>query len=83
MSNPNTNVIAKSLRNRGNLTEASSSSMKVVYIGKDMQPVSISKMISLNSLAWQKLACFSSLFNTVSSLAPVHSVADIISLVST
>ena len=83
MSNPNTNVLARSLRNRGNLAEASSSSMKVVYVGKDMQPVTISKIKSLNSPSWQKSACFSSLFNTVSSLFSAHSVADLISLVST
>ena len=82
MSNLNTNVLARSLRNRGNAPDTSSSSMSVVHIVKDIQHVTLPKIKSVNSPSWQKSACFGSLFNALSDLVAAHSVADVVSLVS-
>ena len=79
MPNPNTNL---TLRNRGINTLTTTNGMRTVYIGKNMQPIVLSQLKSVNSHSWQKAACFNSLFNSVSSLIGAHSVVDIISLVA-
>ena len=79
MSNPNTAALALAIRNR---QSNSTSYGRTVHIGKDMQPINLPKMHSVNSHAWQKAASFGTLFETVSNLVDAHSVADIISLVS-
>ena len=56
--------------------------MKVVYIGKDQQPVTIIQMISISKPAWRKSACFESLRNTVYSLVDSHSVAELTSFIA-
>ena len=83
MSNPNTAALAMALRNRSNNPVNSSPGGRTVYIGKDRQPVNLPKMKSVNSQAWQKASSFGTLFDTVSNLIDAHSVADVISLVST
>ena len=84
MSNPNTNALALSNRRYIDTTanRDTNSGIKLVHIGKDMQPVTIVKMSSINSHAWKKSACFDSLQTTIYNLAESHTVADIISLVS-
>ena len=76
MSNPNTNALA--IANKKN----QSSHMRVVHIGKDAQPVTLPIMTSMNSHPWKKSASFDILKNTVDSLVPSHTVADIIALVA-
>ena len=83
MSNPNINALSLSTR----FTDAPSSQdatsgLKVVHIGKDMQPVTIVKMASINSQAWKKSACLTSLRTSVYNLVESHTVADLISLIS-
>ena len=76
MSNSNTQNLSLASR------RASSSDIRVVYIGKDAQPINLAQMTSVNSHAWQKSASFESLKRTVYILAASHTVTDIISLVS-
>ena len=80
MSNPNTNVLAFNRRSGTRLPDYSD--MRVVYIGKDQQPVNLPKMASINSDSWKKSASFDILVNSVDSLVDAHSVADVVSLVS-
>ena len=56
--------------------------MRVIHIGKDQQPVTLPRMISVNGQSWKKAASFSTLDNLVYSLVDAYSVADVISLVS-
>ena len=72
MSNPNTNLLASAANN---------SRMRTFYIGKDYQPVILSKISSLNSYSWRKSTSFT-LENSVYSLLGSHTVAGFISLVS-
>ena len=83
MSNPNTSGICIANRHRQQSNTAiSASQLKVVHIGKNKQPVTIVKMVSINEQAWKKSACFESLRNTVYSLVDAHSVAEITALVT-
>ena len=83
MSNPNTSALSMANRQRHQLgSDSTASNLKVVYIGKDKQPVTIIPMVSINGQAWKKSACFESLRNIVYSLADSHSVAEVTSLVS-
>lgn len=81
MSNPNTHTLASSLRHNRNSAGISSKS-QVVHVCKDHQHINLPMMASMNSDAWKKSASFSSLATTVGSLIESHSVADVISLVS-
>ena len=54
-----------------------------MYIGKDIYPINLPQMKSINSHAWQKASSFDTLFDTVSNSVDANSVADVISLVST
>ena len=81
MSNPNTQALASSLRNVRTSSTVSSTS-RVVYVGKDQQPITLPKMASMNSNTWKKSASFSTLATAVEGLVDAHSVADIMSLVS-
>ena len=56
--------------------------MRVIHIGKDIQPVNLPGMASVSSFSWGKSASFCTLHDTIYSLADFHSVADVISLVS-
>ena len=56
--------------------------MRVINIGKNIQPVNLSGMASVSSLSWEKSASFCTLHETIYSLADFYSVADVISLVS-
>ena len=56
--------------------------MRVVYIGKDSQPVNLAVMSSVNSHSWRKSASYKSLKYNVYSLVTAHTVADLISMVS-
>ena len=83
MSNPNTSAICIANRHRQQSNAAiSASQLKVVHIGKNKQPVTIVKMVSINEQAWKESACFGSLRNTVYSLVDAHSVAEITALVT-
>ena len=76
MSNPNTNAVALSRRN------SSHTNARVVYIGKDSQPVFLPKMVSVNCPSWEKAASFGILEDTVYSLSESHTVADLVNLAS-
>ena len=54
----------------------------MIYIGKNQQPVTLSRITSVNGHYWKKAASFGTLENLVYSLVDAHSVADVISLVS-
>ena len=56
--------------------------MNIVYIVKDMQPVTPLTMTSINNPSWQKAACFGTMFDIVSSLVDAHSITEVISMVS-
>ena len=47
-----------------------------------MQPIALAKMAFVNSFTWKKSASFTTLKNTIYPLAEVHTMADVISLVS-
>ena len=83
MSNPNSLAVNAANRQR-NTTPASNlaSGLKIVHIGKDMQPVTIVKMVSVNKETWEKSACFQSLKNTIYSLVESHSPAEVTAFVS-
>ena len=75
MSNPNTkDLFLASNKSLG-------SSMRVVHIRKDSQPVNLVVMLSVNSHSWRKSASYESLKRNVYSLATTHTVADLISVV--
>ena len=81
--NPNTNALAIAFRQCTNSTSSTSTSnMRVVYIGKDQQPVTLPQMASINSQPWKKKsASFETLNDSADSLVEDHSVADVIALV--
>ena len=81
MSNPNINALSVATRNR-TFNGGQNPGVKVVHIGKDMQPVSLMTMASINKQPWEKSASFEGLRRTVYSLVDTHSVADVITLVS-
>ena len=83
MSNPNTLAVNAANMQR-NTTPASNlaSGLKIVHIGKDIQPVTIVKMVSVNKEIWEKSACFQSLKNTIYSLVESHSPAEVTAFVS-
>ena len=76
MSNPNTNSLALAARNNH------APHMRVIHIGKDSQPVTLPKMVSVNSHSWKKSASFGTLHNSGYSLVVSHTVADMVALVS-
>jgi hypothetical protein len=83
MSNPNTSELSLANRHRQVSSSANmASGLKVVYIGKDQQPVTIVQMISINRPAWRKSACFESLRNTIYSLVDSHSIAELTSFIA-
>ena len=55
--------------------------MRVVYIGKDQQPVTLPHMASVNFQSYEKGASFNTLNDSFDLLVEAHSVADIIALV--
>ena len=81
MSNPNTQALASSLRNGRNSATTSSTS-RVVHVGKDQQPITLPKMSSTNSDTWKKYASLSTLATDLGSMVEAHSIADVTSLVS-
>ena len=56
--------------------------MRVIHIGKDFQPVTLPKMVSVNSDFWEKFASYQTLKNSVYSLLEVNIVVYVVSLVS-
>ena len=76
MSSPNTNVLDISVRN------VSRSGMRVVYIGKEAQPVTLPTIVTVNWHSWKKSSSFESLKGSIYSLLATHSVPHLISLVS-
>ena len=51
----NTNALATVMRQcTNNTSSTSTSNMRVVYIGKDQQPVTLPQMASVNSQSWKK-----------------------------
>ena len=76
MSSPN--LQAKSIASR----QSQQSSMHVVHVGKDAQPITLPTMASVNCPSWRKSTNFESLKSSVYSLLGTHSVADLISLTS-
>ena len=81
MSSPNTNAMASSLRNSRHST-TNPFKTRVVYIGKDQDPIYLAKMASVNSDAWKKSSSFGTLADAVDALTEAHSVADVIALMS-
>ena len=70
------------IRNCANASSSSLSKMRVVYVGKQQQPVTLSEAVSVNSHSWQKSASFGTLMDSVNSLVDSHTVADIVAMVS-
>ena len=81
MSNPNTNALAIAIRNCTN-SSSSSSGMRIIYIGKEQQPINLAEMVSVNSHSWKKAACFNNLVDSVDSVVNSHTVADIVAMVT-
>ena len=79
MLSPNTSTLSFSTRS-GHVQ--STFSVRIIPIGKDIQPIALSKMASVNSFTWKKPASFTTLKDTIYPLAEVHTVADVISSVS-
>ena len=79
MTPPNTSAL--SLSTRDGHTQ-STFGFRIIPIGKDMQRIALAKMGSVNSFTWKKSVCFTTLKDTIYPLADVHTVADVISLVS-
>ena len=80
--NIKTNALATAIRQCTNSTSSTSTSnMRVVYIGKDQQPVNLPQMAFVNSQSWKKSASFETLTDGVYSLVDAHYVAGIIALV--
>ena len=75
---PSSNLQANSIVTR----HYHQSSMHVVHVGKDAQPITLLTMASVNCPSWRKSANFESLKCSVYSLLGAHSVADLISLTS-
>ena len=73
MSNPNTSTLPST---------ASNSSMRTIHIGKNSQPITLTKVASVNSYSWRKSTIFNTLEKSVYSLLVYHAVADLVSLVS-
>ena len=83
MSNPNTLAVGAANRQRNNTTASNlASGLKIVHIGKDMQPVTIVNMVSINRETWGKYAYFQCLKNNVYSLVNSYSPADVTIFVS-
>ena len=83
MSNPNTLAVNAAYEQRNTSTTSDLASiLKVVHIGKDIQPITIVKMVSVNREIWEISACFQSLKNTVYSLVESHSPAEVNAFVS-
>ena len=76
MSNPNTKALSLASK------KSPGSSMRVVHIGKDSQPVNLVVMSSVNSHSWRESASYEYLKRNVYSLATAHTVVDLISMVS-
>ena len=81
MSNPNTNALAMAIRNC-TTSSSPSSGMRIIYIGKEQQPINLAKMVSVNSHSWKKAACFNNLVESVDSVINSHTVADIVTMVT-
>ena len=81
MSNTNINDMASFLRN-GRHSTTNPSMTRVVYIGKDQQHINLAKMASVNSDAWKTSTSFGTLADAADALVEVHSVANVISLMS-
>ena len=81
MSNPNTNALAMFIRNR-TTSSSPSSSIRIIYIGNEQQPINLAEMVSVNSHSWKKAACFNNLVDSVDSVVNSHTVADIVAMVT-
>ena len=67
------------IRNR-TTSSSPSSSIRIIYIGNEQQPINLAEMVSVNSHSWKKAACFSNLVDSVDSVANSHNVADIVAI---
>ena len=67
-----------------NCTDSSSlsSGIRIIYIGKEQQPINLAEMVSVNSHSWGKVACFNNLVDSVDSVVNSHTVADIVAMVN-
>ena len=59
MSNPNTSTLPST---------ASNSSMRTIHIGKNSQPITLTKVASVNSYSWRKSTSYNTFENSVYSL---------------
>jgi len=90
MSSPNTNAPIMRINqhspstsfNTSTNTTSNLSGIKMVYVGKDQQPVTIMQLEHVTMPAWRKAASFDNLRNTVYTLVESHSVADVMALVA-
>ena len=78
MSNPNSLAVNAANRQRNTNTVSNlASGLKIVHIGKDMQLVTIVKLVFVNRETWEKSAWFQSLKNTIYSLVESYSPAEV------
>ena len=79
--NANTNALAMAIRNCTN-SSSPSSGMRIIYIGKEQQPINLAEMVSVNSHSWKKTVCFNNLVDSIDSVVNSHTVADIVAMVT-
>ena len=65
MYNPNAHALAMDIRNCANAS-SSASWMKVGYIGKEQQPITLIEMVSNNNHSWKKATRLGTLMISVS-----------------
>ena len=83
MPSSNIDTLSTSNENHGQPSGLfSNSGIEMIHIGKDMQHVAISKMVSINIYSWMTSPSFETLTNISYLLVEVYSVGDVISLVA-
>jgi len=76
-------ILRNQQSNHSNSSVSNLSGMKTFLVRKDQQPVTaIMQMVPVNMSLWRKAVSFHNLRNTVHSLLEMHSITDVISLVS-
>ena len=83
MTFTNTNVLMSMLNNAVRAeTKPAATGFKSVYIGKEKVPMNILEMTPIDSEAWRKSTSFESLCSTMRGQVDIHSVSDLVSIIS-
>ena len=83
MSSPNTNALMTMLNNAVRAeSKPTAAGFKMVYVGKDKVALNILEMSPIESEPWKKSSAFESLCATMQGQVDVHSVSDLISIIS-